>query len=483
MKLGTLAAAAGLPLAEGLDLGVTGFAIDNRKVAPGTVFGAFRGATVNGEDFIPAAVQAGAVAVVAAPGAAVSGAVHIASENPRRTFAALAAPFYAPFPETVVAVTGTNGKTSTVEMVRQIWRMAGHRAASIGTLGVTTPDGSVSTGLTTPDIVTFLANMGGLAREGVTHVAYEASSHGLSQYRSEGLRVAAGAFTNLSRDHLDYHADMADYFSAKMRLFAEVVEEGGSAVIWADDEWSAPAIEQARKRGLRLFTVGERGQDLHLLARTPTHLGQTLEVAHEGTVTTVALPLIGEYQAANALLAAGLVIAAGADAAATFGALARLQPVRGRLERAAITATGAPVYVDYAHTPDALDAAISALRPHTAGRLITVFGAGGDRDSGKRPQMGKVAHDWADLVIVTDDNPRGEDPAAIRAAVLAGAPLAREVADRRAAIAAAIADAGPGDVVLIAGKGHEQGQIIGRGAQARVLPFDDVTVARECAGA
>ncbi len=487
MKLGNLAAAAGLSLGKGsldngADLGVTGFAIDNRKVAPGTVFGAFRGLTVNGEDFIPAAVQAGAIAVVAAPDAKVSGAVHIASDNPRRAFAALAAPFYAPFPECVVAVTGTNGKTSTVEMVRQLWRMAGRRAASIGTLGVTTPDGSVSTGLTTPDVVTFLANMAGLAREGVTHVAYEASSHGLSQYRSEGLRVAAGAFTNLSRDHLDYHADMADYFTAKMRLLAEVVEDGAAAVIWADDEWSAPAIEQARKRGLRLLTVGERGQALRLLARTPTHLGQRLTISVEGNAHTVELPLIGEYQAANALVAAGLVIACGGDPAATLSALARLQPVRGRLERAAITRTGAPVYVDYAHTPDALDAAISALRPHTAGRLIVVFGAGGDRDTGKRTQMGKIAHDWADLVIVTDDNPRGEDPAAIRAAVLSGAPLAREVADRRAAIAEAVADAAQGDVVLIAGKGHEQGQIIGRGSETRVIPFDDVTVARECAG-
>jgi len=482
MKLGALAAAAGLPLGGGADLDVTGFAIDNRKVAPGTVFGAFQGAAVNGEDFIAAAIQAGAVAVVARPEARVEGAVHIADPEPRRAFARLAAPFFAPVPETIVAVTGTNGKTSTVEMTRQLWRMAGRRAASIGTLGVTTPDGSVSTGLTTPDIVTFLANMAGLAREGVTHVAYEASSHGLSQFRSEGLRVAAGAFTNLSRDHLDYHRDMADYFDAKMRLFGEVVEEGGAAVLWADDEWSAAAIGRARTRGLRLFTVGGKGDTLRLLARTPTQLGQVLELAHDGARLTLTLPLIGEYQAANALVSAGLVLATGGDPAATFDGLARLQPVRGRLERAAITRSGAPVYVDYAHTPDALDAAITALRPHVEGRLIVVFGAGGDRDAGKRPQMGQVAHDWADLVIVTDDNPRGEDPAAIRKAVLAGCPLAREVPDRRAAIAEAIAEAGADDIVLVAGKGHEQGQVIGRGAQMRVLPFDDVTVARECAG-
>jgi UDP-N-acetylmuramoyl-L-alanyl-D-glutamate--2,6-diaminopimelate ligase len=481
MKLAALAAGAGLALPAGADGNVTGFAIDNRKVAPGTVFGAFAGAKFNGEDFIPAAIAAGAVAVVAAPTARVEGAIHIADANPRRAFALLAAQFFTPVPATIVAVTGTNGKTSTVEMVRQIWRMGGHSAASIGTLGVTTSDESVSTGLTTPDIVTFLGNMSGLAREGVTHVAYEASSHGLSQYRNEGLAVMAGAFTNLSRDHLDYHADMDDYFAAKMRLFDEVVAPGGTAVIWADDAWSAKAAAHATARGLNLLTVGEQGSDIRLIARTPGQLGQVLEIEHQGTVRKVSLPLIGAYQAANALLSAGLVLASGGEAGQVFDALSRLQPVRGRLERAAISRSGAPVYVDYAHTPDALEAAIAALRPHVTGRLIAVFGAGGDRDTGKRPEMGRVAVEQADLAIVTDDNPRGEDPAAIRAAILAGAPGAREIADRRAAIAAAIAEAGRNDIVLIAGKGHEQGQIIGRGEEMRVLPFDDVTVARECA--
>ena len=351
MNLGALAEAAGIPLPAGAagtpagtpaGINVTGFAIDNRKVAPGTVFGAFQGATVNGELFIPAAIQAGAVAIVARPEATVSGAVHIADANPRRLFARLAAPFFAPVPETVVAVTGTNGKTSCVELTRQLWRMAGFSAASIGTLGVTTPDGSLSTGLTTPDIVTFLANMAGLAREGVTHVAYEASSHGLSQYRSEGLRVAAGAFTNLSRDHLDYHATMADYFAAKMRLFDEVVDGDGAAVLWADDEWSAAAIERARTRGLRLLTVGEKGDTLRLLARSPSQLGQVLRISHEGAEHTVNLPLIGAYQAANAMVSAGLVLATGGEAAQTLAALERLQPVRGRLERAAIARSGAP---------------------------------------------------------------------------------------------------------------------------------------------
>lgn len=487
MKLSALATAAGIALPPGAEAQVTGFAIDNRKVAPGTVFGAFQGATVNGEQFIPAAITAGAVAVVARPEARVEGAIHIADANPRRAFAHLAAGFFQPVSETIVAVTGTNGKTSTVEMVRQIWRMLGERAASIGTLGVTTSDESVSTGLTTPDIVTFLANMHGLAREGVTHVAYEASSHGLSQYRNEGLRVQAGAFTNLSRDHLDYHKDMEDYFSAKMRLFDEVVERDGTAVIWTDDDWSSRAVELARSGGLRLFTVGAQagktgGEAIRLLARTPTQLGQVIELEWQGAPRKLTLPLIGAYQAANALVAAGLVIATGGDAARTFDALTRLQPVRGRLERAAITRAGAPVYVDYAHTPDALEAAIAALRPHCAGRLIVVFGAGGDRDQGKRPEMGRIAAQQADLAIVTDDNPRGEDPAAIRAMVLAGTSgTLREVGDRRAAIAAAIAEAGAQDIVLVAGKGHEQGQIIGAGANTRVLPFDDVTVARECA--
>ncbi len=482
MNLAALAQAAGIPVPADAAANVTGFAIDNRKVAPGTVFGAFRGARFNGEDFIAQAVATGAVAVVARPEAKVEGAVHIPDAEPRRAFARLAAQFFAPVPETIVAVTGTNGKTSTVEMVRQLWRMAGSSAASIGTLGVTTADETVVTGLTTPDIVTFLGNMAGLAREGVTHVAYEASSHGLDQFRNEGLRVAAGAFTNLSRDHLDYHATMDHYFAAKMRLFDEVVADDGAAVVWADDEWSARAVERASGRGLRLLTVGGKGEFIRLLARAPSALGQTLELEVAGAARKVELPLIGAYQAANALVSAALVVASGGELERTLADLARLQPVRGRLERAAIARSGAPVYVDYAHTPDALEAAIAALRPHAKGRLIVVFGAGGDRDQGKRPEMGKVAATQADLAIVTDDNPRGEDPGEIRRMVLAGAAGAREIGDRRAAIATAIAEAGKDDVVLIAGKGHEQGQIVGRGEAARVLPFDDVTVARECAG-
>ena len=312
--------------------------------------------------------------------------------------------------------------------------------------------------------------------EGVTHAAFEASSHGLAQFRTEGLPVRVAGFTNLSRDHLDYHGTMEAYLEAKLRLFTEVVDRDGTAVVWADDEASTRVIEIAAERGLRLITVGTKGETLKIVDRRPTQLGQTLTIEAEGRTHKVNLPLIGAYQAANALVAAGFALATGGALGDVLSGVSRLQPVRGRLERAVITAKGAPVYVDYAHTPDGLQAAIEALKPHAA-RLIVVFGAGGDRDTGKRPEMGAIAAEMADVAIVTDDNPRSEDPASIRAAILAAAPSAREVGDRRAAIAAALAEAGEGDVVLIAGKGHEVGQIVGD----RILPFDDVQVARECA--
>ena len=459
------------------DSEVTGFAIDHRKVSPGSVFGAFRGAVFDGEDFIGQAVDRGAVAVVARPGTQAAGVPLIADPAPRRLFAELASKFYAPFPDTVVAVTGTNGKTSTVEMTRQIWRMSGHRSASIGTLGVTTSDEQVSTGLTTPDIVTFLSNMAGLKRMGISHVAYEASSHGLDQHRAEGVALAAAAFTNFSRDHLDYHETMDAYFEAKMRLFEELLPPGKPAVIWADDPRSDELIERTRRSGREVLSVGRKGGTIRLAEQSPTALGQTLMLEHGGKIERLSLPLIGAYQASNVLTAAGLVLATGGDWNATFSAMQRVAPVRGRLERAVISRLGVPVYVDYAHTPDALEAAIAALRPHVEGRLITVFGAGGDRDQGKRPQMGQVATKLSDVVIVTDDNPRSEDPARIRSEILAGAPGASEVPGRREAIAEAIHIAREGDIVLVAGKGHETGQIIGD----KVLPFDDALVARECA--
>ena len=456
---------------------VTGFAIDHRKVASGSVFGAFRGSAFNGEDFIPEAVSRGAIAVVARPEAAVENVPHIADPVPRARFALLAAKFYAPYPDIVVAVTGTNGKTSTVEMTRQIWRMMGQRSASIGTLGVTTSDDQVKTGLTTPDIVTFLSNMAGLKRMGISHVAYEASSHGLDQHRCEGVPLAAAAFTNFSRDHLDYHASMDEYFEAKMALFERLMPAAAPAVVWTDDPKSTEVIARCAKRGHPILTVGRNGETLRLVEQVPTALGQNLLIQYDGKTHKLALPLIGAYQAANVLTAAGLVLATGGEWQSTFSAMQRVAPVRGRLERAVIGKSGAPVYVDYAHTADALEAAIAALRPHVEGRLITVFGAGGDRDAGKRPDMGAAATRLSDIIIVTDDNPRGEDSAAIRAAIMAAAPGAIEVAGRREAIAHALSIAQAGDIVLLAGKGHETGQIIGD----KVLPFDDALVARECA--
>jgi UDP-N-acetylmuramoyl-L-alanyl-D-glutamate--2,6-diaminopimelate ligase len=459
------------------DSKVTGFAIDHRKVERGSVFGAFRGAVFNGEDFIGQAVDRGAVAVVARPDAEVERVPHLADPVPRRLFAQLASRFYAPYPNTVVAVTGTNGKTSTVEMTRQIWRMSGLRSASIGTLGVTTSDDQVKTGLTTPDIVTFLHNMAGLDRMGTTHVAYEASSHGLDQHRCEGVTLTAAAFTNFSRDHLDYHETMESYFEAKMRLFEELLDPGKTSVIWTDDPRSEEVIERSSARGHKLLTVGRSGDTIRLVDQSATPLGQSLLLEYEDRSLKLSLPLIGAYQAANVLVAAGLAMATGTGFDRVFSAMQRVSPVRGRLERAVISREGVPVYVDYAHTPDALEAAIAALKLHVDGRLITVFGAGGDRDEGKRPEMGAVAVRMSDVVIVTDDNPRTEDPAAIRSAIMAGAPGATEVGDRRRAIAEAIAVARAGDIILVAGKGHETGQIIGD----RVLPFDDALVARECA--
>jgi len=463
------------------DSEVTGFAIDHRKVAPGSIFGAFKGAVFNGEDFIDEAVERGAVAVVARPEAPMPSVPLLSDAEPRRLFAQIASKFFGPYPETVVAVTGTNGKTSTVEMTRQLWRMAGHRSASIGTLGVTTSDDQVKTGLTTPDIVTFLNNMAGLKRMGISHVAYEASSHGLDQHRAEGVPLRAVAFTNFSRDHLDYHPTMDAYFEAKMRLFDELLPSDGAAVIWTDDPKSGEVIERVRRRNIEPMTVGRTGETIRLQEQKPTALGQNLIIEFAGGTYRLALPLIGAYQASNVLVAAGLAMATGSSFEKVFSAMQRLAPVRGRLERAVISRAGAPVYVDYAHTADALEAAIAALRPHVSNRLITVFGAGGDRDRGKRPDMGSVAARLSDVVIVTDDNPRGEDPAKIRADVLAGAPGAMEIGGRREAIAEAIRMAGEGDIILVAGKGHETGQIIGSGASERILPFDDAIVARECA--
>jgi len=459
------------------DQKVTGFAIDNRKVAPGTIFGAFQGTSVNGEDFIEDAINRGAIAIVARSEASVEGAFHIVSDNPRQKFAHVAARYFGPYPDMVAAVTGTNGKTSVAELTRQLWSMNGHKSASIGTLGVTTSSDQVRTGLTTPDIVTFLANMTGLSREGVSHTIFEASSHGLDQYRSEGLEVDIAVFTNLSRDHLDYHGDMENYLLAKMRLFDEMLKDKGVAIFWTDDEWSDKAMQHAKARSLKIMTVGRNGESIKLLKRTPTQLGQEMVVEVQNEEYKINLPLIGAYQAANVLLSAAIVIASGMEVEVVLNNISRLQPVSGRLERAAITKAGAPIYVDYAHTPDGLKAAIEALRPHTSGKLITIIGAGGDRDIGKRPLMGAAAVMGSDYVIITDDNPRSEDPASIRADIMVAAKEAEEIGDRRLAISHAIQMTKAGDIILLAGKGHEEGQIVGD----TIFPFNDVQVARECA--
>ncbi len=482
---------------KGSQIAVTGLAIDNRQIKPGYIFGAFVGAQVNAEKFIGQAVENGAVAVVCRPEASVQGAVHISDDNPRRAFAQIAGRYFGPYPATVAAITGTNGKTSVAEMLRQIWAQSGLRSASLGTLGITTGGAAVRDlktgetgtqgtdaaetraliGLTTPDIVTFLSRLSGLAKDGVDHLVFEASSHGLSQHRSEGMPIHIAGFTNLSRDHLDYHGDMDAYFNDKMRLFDTLLSDDGTAVIWSDDEWSAATIERAKSRGLKLMTVGETGRDICLLSRKSVPSGQVLTVRVGQETQEILLPLIGAYQSANALVAAAMAMASGMTWADVSGCLTHLEPVRGRLEKAAVNAHGAAIYVDYAHTPDGLTAALHALRPHVTGRLICVFGAGGDRDAGKRPLMGRAVCEGADIAVVTDDNPRGEDAASIRRAVLQDCPGAVQIADRAEAIGHALALAGPEDIVLIAGKGHEQGQIIG----GEVLPFDDAATARAIA--
>ena len=461
---------------------VCGVTADSRQARAGALFVAIPGSRADGRAFIGDAVSRGAAAVLAPPGTEWPPGVPprplIEDPEPRRRLAQIAAALAGTQPATLVAVTGTNGKTSTVDFLRQLWTLAGRPAASLGTLGLIAQGFAAGPGLTTPDPVALSATLAALARAGVQHAALEASSHGLDQFRLDGLRLGAAAFTNLTRDHLDYHGSMDAYRAAKLRLFAELLPPGAPVVASTalDAATRAALGEIARARGLDLRSVGEGGTALRLVAATPLPEGQLLQVAAGGAMREVMLPLPGRFQAENALVAAALAQATGmADA---LDRLAQLQGVRGRMELAARLANGAAVYVDYAHTPDALERLLAALRPHTQGRLHIVFGAGGDRDAGKRPLMGAAAASGADRVIVTDDNPRGEDPAAIRAAVRAGCPGAQEVAGRAAAIAAALDALGPGDVLAVAGKGHEQGQIVGNA----VLAFDDVAVVRRLAG-
>ncbi|MGO4711290.1 UDP-N-acetylmuramoyl-L-alanyl-D-glutamate--2,6-diaminopimelate ligase [Bradyrhizobium sp. 2TAF24] len=459
-------------------LAVTGLAVDSRTVKPGDLFFALAGARTDGARFVAEAAASGAVAVVGEQPAPLDGAVpYIQVAQARRVLALAAARFYPRQPATIAAVTGTSGKTSVAAYARQIWQSFGFPSASIGTVGLVAPTRSVYGSLTTPDPIALHRSLDELAGEGVTHLALEASSHGLDQFRLDGVRVSVGAFTNLSRDHLDYHPTLEHYLAAKLRLFEALVVDGGAAVIAADHVHAAAVIAAARARKLRLFTVGRQGRDdadgIRLLDAEIDGFGQRLTLAHAGKTHTLRLPLVGEFQIENALVAAGIAITTGSDAARVFSALAELEGAKGRLELVGAR-HDAPVFVDYAHKPDALEKALAALRPYAKGRLIVVFGAGGDRDAGKRPLMGAIAARGADMVIVTDDNPRSEAPAAIRAAILAAASGGREIGDRAEAIRAGIAELQPGDVLLIAGKGHETGQIIGD----RVLPFSDHETAR-----
>ncbi len=460
----------------GLDL--AGITADSRQVGPGFLFAALPGAARDGRAYIADAVARGATAVLAPPGTAWPSGVPprplIEDAAPRRRLAQLAAAMAGAQPATLVAVTGTNGKTSTVEFLRQLWTRGGRAAASLGTLGLNAPGLPAGPGLTTPDPVTLATTLARLAEAGVQHAAMEASSHGLDQFRLDGARLSAAGFANLTRDHLDYHGTLDAYRAAKLRLFAELLPVGSPAVVSeATDPVTRNALaEIARRRRLDLGSVGETGSAIRLLRAEPRPDGQFLAIEIAGARHELELALPGRFQVDNVLLAAALAIATGE--AGVVERLPHLVGVRGRMELAARLPNGAAVYVDYAHTPDALERLLTALRPHATGRLHVVFGAGGNRDRGKRPLMGAVAARLADAVIVTDDNPRGEQPATIRAAILAACPGAVEIGDRAFAIEAAVNALGAGDVLAIAGKGHEQGQTIG----ATVLPFDDVAVVR-----
>lgn len=447
-----------------------GVTADSRKVKPGFLFVAIAGAKADGAHFARQAVNAGAIAVAAEqrPEALSDAVAFIRVNNPRRTLALAAAKFFSRQPKTIAAVTGTSGKTSVAAFTRQIWSTLGYQAASIGTIGVVSPKGERYGSLTTPDPIELHRTLDQLAGEGVTHLALEASSHGLDQHRLDGVRIAAGAFTNLSRDHLDYHPTIEAYLAAKLHLFENLIVTGGTAVIGVDDCYAGQVVDIAKKRGLKIIAVGEHGADIKLVYGSIDGFTQMITVAHDGRTYKVRLPLVGAFQVQNAGIAAGLAIATGAEPARVFAALEKLTGAKGRLELAG-TRNGAPIFIDYAHKPDALKKALESLRPYARGKLIVVFGAGGDRDTGKRPIMGRIAAENADRVIVTDDNPRSENPAAIRAAILADAPGAAEISDRTEAIRTAIAELEVGDALLIAGKGHEAGQIIGD----RTVPFSD----------
>lgn len=467
----------GLTARAGMNPRITGLAVDSRVVKDGFLFAAMPGSRVHGAEFIQYAVRMGAAAIltdakgatIAADVMAEAGVAVVITDAPREVLARTAALYFGAQPSTMVAVTGTNGKTSVSTFVRQIWIEMGKSAVNLGTTGV---EGAWTAPLahTTPEPITLHRTLAEAAENGITHAAMEASSHGLDQRRLDGVTLHAAGFTNFTQDHLDYHETFEAYFDAKAGLFARVLTDDGTAVINIDDPKGVEMVAIARARGCDVITVGRDGGDLHLTAQRFDATGQDLRFEWRGKSYQKRLDLIGGFQADNVLLAAGLVIACGGDAAHVFDTFPHLTTVRGRMELAATRDNGAAVFVDYAHTPNAVSTALSAMRPHVMGRLIAIVGAGGDRDNTKRPLMGAAATKNADMVIVTDDNPRSEDPAAIRAAVLLGAPDATEVGDRAEAILRGVDALGPGDALLIAGKGHESGQIVGDD----ILPFDDV---------
>lgn len=467
----------GLTARAGANPMITGIAVDSREVREGTLFAAMPGSRVHGAEFIQYALRMGAAAVLtdaagaklAAEELAGSNAALVVSDSPREALARTAALWFGGQPATMIAVTGTNGKTSVSTFVRQIWVEMGLPAVNLGTTGV---EGAWAAPLahTTPEPITLHRTLAEAAQNGITHAAMEASSHGLDQRRLDGVTLKAAGFTNFTQDHLDYHETFEAYFAAKAALFARVLPEDGTAVVNIDDEKGVDIAAIARARGCEVITVGRDGGDLHLQGQRFDATGQDLRFSWRGKTYQKRLNLIGGFQGDNVLLAAGLVIACGADPQEVFDTLPHLTTVRGRMQLAATRDNGAAVFVDYAHTPDAVATALAAMRPHVMGRLIAIIGAGGDRDRAKRPLMGQAATENADMVIVTDDNPRSEDPASIRAAVLDGAPDAMEVGDRAEAILRGVDALEPGDALLIAGKGHETGQTVGDD----VLPFDDV---------
>lgn len=455
-------------------LKATGLTCDSRAVEPGMIFAALPGTIADGRDYIPQAIEKGAVAVISLTGTDTNGATLIEDDNPRLRYAKMAQAFYPKQPKTLVAMTGTNGKSSTVEFLRQIWAYAGYNSACFGTLGVMSSKGYAPMSHTTPDAVALHKTLNDLAQHGVTHAAMEASSHGLAQYRMDAVSVVASGFSNLTQDHFDYHDGMDDYFEAKARLFSELTPNDAPVVINVDGEWGQKLAKRCGSRGQSVVRIGWAGEDIRIDELMPHSASQDMTLVISGKHYKVNLPLAGEFQSLNAVQAFALALQTGVSLEQGLAGLEALTGVAGRLERAGQTKEGAPVFIDFAHTEDGLEKLLRSVRPHTMGKIVIVFGCGGDRDPDKRPKMGAVAARLADDIIVTDDNPRTENAETIRAAVMVGCPDADNIGDRETAIRAGIERLGPQDCLVIAGKGHESGQIVG----TEIIPFSDVDVAR-----